>query len=517
MEAPFVVALASEHRNVEPGAQSLWVSLAVKARGAALEATRAPLAVALVVDCSGSMKGSPLEHVLSSTAMLAELLNEQDQLAVITFSTQAALLSGLVNVNGDARARLRSLLQSVEAHGNTNLQSGMGVAAAVLKEAPEGLRRVMVVMSDGQPNVGLTSAQQLADYTATLGVGVSTLGFGLHHDENVLDAIATAGSGRYAYIPDPASARVEVARAALAHGGVVADQLQLSLKLEPGVEVVQLLPNAPLKVGAGGLSFNVGDVFVDQERPFALELALKLESENVGRLLSVVVSGRGRNGDRSTATAELCVDVRAGTRVVDAAAQQAILLVQADFARVRARAEADRGSMPGAAALLRAVLVRVEGLAGAAANDGSPLAELREQLIDEIASYERRSSDLERTHQRKASVQFKGATQVSSATGVRGIPLGAALVGLGGISQGLRFELRGEGVIGRSSLCDAPIQHSSLSRAHARIRFLNGAFVLEDLGSTNGTRVNGAAITSCQLRFGDLVDVGDASFRFERS
>jgi Ca-activated chloride channel homolog len=332
-----------------------------------------------------------------------------------------------------------------------------------------------------------------------------------------LDAIATAGSGRYAYIPDPASARVEVARAALAHGGVVADQLQLALKLEPGVEVVQVLPNVALKVGAGGLSFNVGDVFVDQERPFALELALKLESDGAGRVLSVAVSGRGRNGERSTATAELCVDVRAGARTVDAAAQQAILLVQADFARSRARAEADRGSMPGAAALLRAVLVRVEGLAGAAANDGSPLAELREQLIDEIANYERRSSDLERTHQRKASVQFKGATQISSATGVRGLPLGAALVGLSGISQGLRFELRGEGVIGRSSLCDAPIQHSSLSRAHARIRFLNGAYVLEDLGSTNGTRVNGAAITSCQLRFGDRVDVGDASFRFERS
>lgn len=516
MEAPFVVALASEHRNLEPGVQTLWVSLAVKARGAALEATRAPLAVALVIDCSGSMQGSPLEHVLSSTLMLAELLNEQDQLAVITFSSQAELLSGLLPVNVDARARLRTLLQSVEARGNTNLQSGMGVAAAVLKEAPEGLRRVMVVMSDGQPNVGLTSAEHLADYTRTLGLGVSTLGFGLHHDENVLDAIATAGSGRYAYIPDPASARVEVARAALAHGGVVADQLQLALKLEPGVEVVQLLPNAPLKVGAGGLSFNVGDVFVDQERPFALELALKLEAENAGRLLSVVVSGRGRNGDRSSATAELSVDVRTGARVVDSAAQQAIILVQADFARVRARTEADRGSMPGAAALLRAVLVRVEGLAGFVADDGSPLAELREQLIDEIANYERRSSDLERTHQRKASVQFKGATQVSSATGVNAKPLGAALVGLGGISQGLRFELRGEGVIGRSSLCDAPVKHSSLSRAHARIRFLNGAYVLEDLGSTNGTQVNGAAVTSSQLRFGDLVNFGDASFRFER-
>ena len=79
-------------------------------------------------------------------------------------------------------------------------------------------------------------------------IGVSSLGFGAHHDENVLAAIAAAGSGRYAYIPDPVLARVELARAALAHGGIVAEQLELELRPAAGVELVQLLPKAQLRV-----------------------------------------------------------------------------------------------------------------------------------------------------------------------------------------------------------------------------------------------------------------------------
>jgi len=77
--------------------------------------------------------------------------------------------------------------------------------------APDGLRRVMVVLSDGEPNIGIGSPVALGDYVRSLRpLGVSSLGFGLHHDEDVLHAIATAGSGRYAYVPDPIAARIDL-------------------------------------------------------------------------------------------------------------------------------------------------------------------------------------------------------------------------------------------------------------------------------------------------------------------
>src|SRR6185369_232282 len=101
------------------------------------------------------------------------------------------------------------------------------------------------------------------------------------------------------------------------------------------------------------------------------------------------------------ATAALDIDVRTGPRLVDREAQRDVVIAQADAARIQARAQADRGALPGAAAILRQMAARVDATEGFVRNDGSLLAELREQLEDEAGGYERTSSDLERAHLRK--------------------------------------------------------------------------------------------------------------------
>ena len=49
----------------------------------------------------------------------------------------------------------------------------------------------------------------------------------------------------------------------------------------------------------------------------------------------------------------------------------------------------------------------------------------------------------------------------------------------------------------------------SVSRRHALLRFRDGRWILQDLESTNGTRVNGEPVGRCQLRPGDALQVGD--------
>ena len=194
----FGIRARCDRRNVPAGASKLWATVRVDPKGKALEAERAPLAVVLVLDVSGSMRGDPIAHVLKASEIVGELLGERDRLAVVTFADDAAVRCGLTAMDHAGRDRLRLALRDVNADGSTNMHGGIGAAAALLLTAPAGLRRVMVVLSDGQPNVGISSPTDLADYVRGLGVAVSSLGFGLHHDENVLDAIAIAGSGRYA-------------------------------------------------------------------------------------------------------------------------------------------------------------------------------------------------------------------------------------------------------------------------------------------------------------------------------
>ncbi|MGA9856903.1 MAG: FHA domain-containing protein [Solirubrobacteraceae bacterium] len=57
--------------------------------------------------------------------------------------------------------------------------------------------------------------------------------------------------------------------------------------------------------------------------------------------------------------------------------------------------------------------------------------------------------------------------------------------------------------IGRHAGCDVVLANLAVSRHHARLVFRDGRWILQDLGSTNGTEVNGCPVGRCELRPGD--------------
>jgi hypothetical protein len=71
-------------------------------------------------------------------------------------------------------------------------------------------------------------------------------------------------------------------------------------------------------------------------------------------------------------------------------------------------------------------------------------------------------------------------------------------------------------VIGRSSECAVCLNDANVSRRHAEIRRIGEAYSLIDLGSTNGTEVNGQRITETSLMNGDVIGIGTTRITFER-
>lgn len=69
-------------------------------------------------------------------------------------------------------------------------------------------------------------------------------------------------------------------------------------------------------------------------------------------------------------------------------------------------------------------------------------------------------------------------------------------------------------VIGRTPECDVILYDSGVSRRHARIFYEGGAHHIEDLGSSNGTVVNGAKVTRQPLTEGDSINLGPVTFTF---
>ena len=72
--------------------------------------------------------------------------------------------------------------------------------------------------------------------------------------------------------------------------------------------------------------------------------------------------------------------------------------------------------------------------------------------------------------------------------------------------------------VGRLPECTISINDSNISRNHAEIRVGQTAFIVYDLGSTNGTMVNGIKIVGeHRLRDGDIISFGSTHVRFEAS
>ena len=80
-----------------------------------------------------------------------------------------------------------------------------------------------------------------------------------------------------------------------------------------------------------------------------------------------------------------------------------------------------------------------------------------------------------------------------------------------GPTPGVTFGLEGDQLfIGRDAAHAVSINDAEVSRKHARLTFQGGKYVIEDLGSTNGTFVNGQRLVSpAVLKPGDVVSLGE--------
>ncbi len=94
----------------------------------------------------------------------------------------------------------------------------------------------------------------------------------------------------------------------------------------------------------------------------------------------------------------------------------------------------------------------------------------------------------------------------------------AALVGVSENIRGSSFPLEGEEIsVGRRDGNVVTLPDSSVSGDHAQIVYKDNGWVLRDLGSTNGTRVNGLTVEETRLQERDQVQFGSVSMIFTLS
>ncbi len=102
------------------------------------------------------------------------------------------------------------------------------------------------------------------------------------------------------------------------------------------------------------------------------------------------------------------------------------------------------------------------------------------------------------------------------ATNQAGLPCRGRLIILNGGFEGMSYELVSEEtIIGRNPTTDITLLDEGISREHALILFDpdEGGFTIEDLQSTNGTKVNGKRVRSAPLAHEDEIQIGHTRFQ----
>jgi Mg-chelatase subunit ChlD len=220
------------------------VHLALTLRSTASEpASRPDVAVHLVMDTSGSMMGEAIAQAQQAARQLVGMLEPRDRFSLVSYSTGAEVVTDEGPV-GPRRAQILSQIDRLRATGGTNLEAGLrlGYAQAQSSRSREDSVQLVIVLSDGQPNQGITDPMTLSEMSAAAfqgGVETTTIGVGDSYEPLVMSTLAEYGAGGYYYLPD-ASAIEQVLRAELdVRTQPVARGVELRVRLGDGVELLE--------------------------------------------------------------------------------------------------------------------------------------------------------------------------------------------------------------------------------------------------------------------------------------
>lgn len=239
--------------------------------------SRAPVALEVVLDRSGSMDGAPLYAAQGALHTLIDKLAPGDSFGLVAFDHEVLVPVPAGPVTD--KEAIKQAIWSIQARGMTNLSAGYlrGIQEAQ-RAAATGGRTTLVLLSDGHANEGVVDPAQLGRVAAgahAKGVTTSTLGLGLGYDELLLSALSRDGLGNAHFAEEPDTAGALLAGELT---GVLAQTVQaahLTIRPADAVAEVAMLNDLPAQpLADGGVMVELGDFYGDEQRKLVLQFTV---------------------------------------------------------------------------------------------------------------------------------------------------------------------------------------------------------------------------------------------------
>lgn len=232
--SPFGVTTEVAATPWNPRTQLLRIGIKASDRAVA---ELAPANLVFLVDVSGSMdrrEGLPL--VKSTLKLLVDQLREQDRVSLVVYAGESRVV--LKPTSGRDKQKIRNAIDQLTAGGSTAGASGIELAYQMAREGfiDKGINRILLA-TDGDFNVGISdfdSLKQMAAEQRKSGVSLTTLGFGVdNYNEHLMEQLADAGDGNYAYIDTLREARKVLVDQLSSTLAVVARDVKLQVEFNP--------------------------------------------------------------------------------------------------------------------------------------------------------------------------------------------------------------------------------------------------------------------------------------------
>jgi Ca-activated chloride channel family protein len=192
-----------------------------------------------LIDVSGSMNSpDKLPLLKSALTLLTNELRARDRISIVVYAGGTGVV--LEPVPGDQKAKIVTALESLSAGGRTNGAAGIHLAYQMAEEAfvQGGINRVLLA-TDGDFNVGTTSFEALKDLVEQkrkTGISLTTLGFGTgNYNDHLMEQLADAGNGNYAYIDTLNEARKVLVDQMSATLQIIAKDVKIQIEFNPDV------------------------------------------------------------------------------------------------------------------------------------------------------------------------------------------------------------------------------------------------------------------------------------------
>jgi len=253
------------------GRDTIAAELRLKAKTTGEARERISIAMAIVIDTSGSMSGEKIAKTREAVAALVESMRDDDRVAIVSYSSHASLLQRLDTITA-ARLRLPAIVESLVAGGGTNIPAGLDAGAEALRAAPPAWVRRMVLLSDGNDGSGV-SLETLCDdlrRRSHEGTTLSSIGIGLDYSERYMASVADAGNGNYVFLADGSSLQGFLHRELDEASASAVDQAFAELTLPAGWSVENVY-GADHEVTGQRVTLPLGVVRTQQDRRAVVE------------------------------------------------------------------------------------------------------------------------------------------------------------------------------------------------------------------------------------------------------